>query len=59
MPSFTCLGACSGVRRVLLKLLNQDRPWSTPAYSNFRGGVDRTVTWPVPNQHGGALLSLY
>ena len=26
MPSFTCLGGCSGVRRVLLNLLNQVRP---------------------------------
>ena len=26
MPSFTCLCGCSGVRRVLSKLLNQVRP---------------------------------
>ena len=29
--------------------------WRTPEYSVFRGGVDRTVTWPVPKQDGGAL----
>ena len=36
MPSFTCLGGCSGVRRVLSKLLNQVRPGrrSTPAYAS-------------------------
>ena len=28
MPSFTCLCGCSGVRRVLKKLLNQVRPRS-------------------------------
>ena len=27
----------------------------TPKYSVFQGGVDRTVTWPVPKQDGGAL----
>ena len=31
--------------------------WRTPEYSVFRGGVDRTVTWPVPKQDGGALLA--
>ena len=29
----------------------------TPEYSVFRGGVDRTVTWPVPKQDGLALLA--
>ena len=29
--------------------------WHTPEYSVFRGGVDRTVMWPVPKQDGGAL----
>ena len=29
--------------------------WRTPEYSVFQGGVDRTVTWPVPKQDGGAL----
>ena len=24
--------------------------WRTPEYSVFRGGVDRTVTWPVPKK---------
>ena len=137
VPSFTCLCGCSGVRRVLYKLLNQVRPgsywscdqdqlsksfvpqplgisnwkfsstgarsfmgrrwlkiltdgqttdtwvigthlgqtwfscslysfhseqaeqkssalehlcWRTPEYSVFRGGADRTVTWPVPKK---------
>ena len=31
--------------------------WRMPEYSVFRGGVDRTVTWPVPKQDGGALLA--
>ena len=29
--------------------------WSTLVYSIFRGGVVRTVTWPVPKQDGGTL----
>ena len=29
--------------------------WCTPAYSVFRSGVGRTVTWSVPKQDGGAL----
>ena len=31
----------------------------TPVYSFFRGGVDRTVTWPVLKQDGGALSTVY
>ena len=31
--------------------------WRTPEYSVFRGGVDRTVTWPVPKQDGGTLFA--
>ena len=29
--------------------------WRTREYSFFRGGVDRTVTWPVPKEDGGTL----
>ena len=31
--------------------------WRAPEYSVLRGGVDRTVTWPVPKQDGGSLPS--
>ena len=31
----------------------------TLEYSIFRGGVDRTVTWPIPKQDGRALSTLY
>ena len=30
----------------------------TSEYSIFKGCVDRTVTWPVPKQYGGALSTL-